>query len=92
MKSRLLHDFPIQLCTKLNDLKFEIPNNFWGGAHRASSPDPCPLFLERRSRFGPYVIKIVPPKVVNWRHCKRSARDAEGALKGPPGKCSQYDP
>ena len=34
--------FRCQVYTRLNYLKFEIPKIFWGGAHRALSPDPSP--------------------------------------------------
>ena len=34
--------FQFQVYTRLNYLKFEIPKIFWGGAHRAPSPDPSP--------------------------------------------------
>ena len=34
-----------QICTKMNGLKFDFSKNFWGGAHRAPSPDPSPRFL-----------------------------------------------
>ena len=39
------------LCTKMNDFKFDFTKNFWGGAHRAPSPDPSPVF----SRTSPSV-------------------------------------
>ena len=53
MKSRLFPDSLFNYTPKLNDLKFEIPKIFWGGAHRASSPRPLPpLFLGLRPRFG----------------------------------------
>ena len=35
----------LQICTKMNDLKFDFSNIFWGGAHRAPSPDPFPRFF-----------------------------------------------
>ena len=34
-----------QICTKMNNLKFDFSTNFWGGAHRAPSPDPSPRFF-----------------------------------------------
>ena len=42
-----------QICTKMNDFKFDFSKIFWGGAHRAPSPDPSPrFFLGLRPRFG----------------------------------------
>ena len=34
-----------QICTKMNGFKFDFSKIFWGGAHRASSPDPSPRFF-----------------------------------------------
>ena len=34
-----------QIYTKMNGFKFEFSKNFWGGAHRAPSPDPSPRFF-----------------------------------------------
>ena len=43
-----------QIRTKINGFKFKFSNIFWGGAHRAPSPDPSPrFFLGLCSRFGP---------------------------------------
>ena len=33
-----------QICTKMNDFKFDFSKNFWG-AHRAPSPDPSSRFF-----------------------------------------------
>ena len=42
-----------QICTKMNDFKFDFSKIFWGGAHRAPSPRPLPpFFLGLRPRFG----------------------------------------
>ena len=41
IKSRLFQNFCFKY-NRLNDFKFEIPKIFWGGAHRAPSPDPFP--------------------------------------------------
>ena len=38
----IISRFRFQVYTRLNYLKFEIPKIFWGGAHRAPSPDPSP--------------------------------------------------
>ena len=35
-----------QICTKMNDFKFDFSTIFWGGAHRAPSPDLSPLFSQ----------------------------------------------
>ena len=40
-----------QICTKMNGFKIDISKIFWGGAHRAPSPDPSP----RLSRASPSV-------------------------------------
>ena len=40
-----------QICTKMNGFKFDFLKIFWGGAHRAPSPDPSPVF----SRASPSV-------------------------------------
>ena len=34
-----------QICTKMNNFKFDFSKIFWGGAHGASSPDPSPSFF-----------------------------------------------
>ena len=34
-----------QICTKMNGFKFDFSKIFWGGAHRAPSPDPSPRFF-----------------------------------------------
>ena len=39
------------MCTKMNGFKFDFSKIFWGGAHRAPSPDPSPAF----SRASPSV-------------------------------------
>ena len=37
----------------MNGFKFDFSKFFWGGAHRAPSPDPSPrFFLGLRPRFG----------------------------------------
>ena len=37
----------------MNGFKFDFSKIFWGGAHRAPSPDPSPrFFLGLRPRFG----------------------------------------
>ena len=33
-----------QICTKMSGFKFDFSKIFWGGAHRAPSPDPSPRF------------------------------------------------
>ena len=33
------------MCTKMSGLKFDFSKIFWGGAHRAPSPDPSPRFF-----------------------------------------------
>ena len=35
----------LQICTKMNGFKFDFSKIFWGGAHRAPSPDPSPRFF-----------------------------------------------
>ena len=35
----------VQQCTKLHHFMFEFSKIFWGGAHRAPSPDPSPRFF-----------------------------------------------
>ena len=42
LKNPLNARFRFQVYTRLNYLKFEISKFFWGGAHRAPSPDPSP--------------------------------------------------
>ena len=34
--------FSLQLCSKMHGFKYEFSKFFWGGAHRAPSPDPSP--------------------------------------------------
>ena len=48
LKNPLNARFRFQVYTRLNYLKFEISKFFWGGAHRAPSPDPSPA-LSRAS-------------------------------------------
>ena len=80
----IISRFSFQIYTKLNNLKFEIPKIFWGGADRAPSPDPSPA-LSRASpsirasplnlgRFAPS-IRVSPdsnpPTFEAWlRPCK----------------------
>ena len=33
------------MCTEMNGFKFDFSKIFWGGAHRAPSPDPSPRFF-----------------------------------------------
>ena len=35
----------LQICTKMNGFKFDFSKIFWGGGHRAPSPDPFPRFF-----------------------------------------------
>ena len=35
----------LQISTKMNDSKFDFSKIFWGGVHRAPSPDPSPRFF-----------------------------------------------
>jgi hypothetical protein len=37
--------FSLELYTRLHCFKYEFSNIFWGGAHRAPSPDPSPRFF-----------------------------------------------
>ena len=37
--------FLFQMYTRLHGFKFKFLKNFWGGAHRAPSPDPSPRFI-----------------------------------------------
>ena len=34
-----------QICTKMHGFKIDFSKIFWGGAHRAPSPDPSPRFF-----------------------------------------------
>ena len=47
IEGSIISRFPFQFnsCSyiSLNDLKFEISEIFWGGAHRTTSPDPSPI-------------------------------------------------
>ena len=51
--------FQFQVYTRLNYLKFEIPKIFWGGAHRAPSPDPSPA----HSRASPSNLGRFAPSI-----------------------------
>ena len=44
--------FSLQLYTKMHGFKYEFSKFFWGGAHRAPSPDPLPLNLRLHLRFS----------------------------------------
>ena len=45
--------FSLQLYSKMHGFKYEFSKFFWGGAHRAPSPDPLPdLNLRLRRRFS----------------------------------------
>ena len=57
--------FPFLQYTRLNDLKFEIPKIFWGGAHRAPSPDPSPTLSQALPsiRASPSNLKRFVPSI-----------------------------
>ena len=46
----------LQICTRMNGFKFDFSKIFWGGVHRAPSPNPSPAFSRAspsvRPRFG----------------------------------------
>ena len=77
----IISRFPFQLYTKLNNLKFEIPKNFWRGAHshRAPSPGPSPALSRASpsiraspSNIGHFALSIqaspdsAPPTFETW--------------------------
>ena len=45
-----VHSMP-QICTKMNGFKIDFSKLFWGGAHRAPSPDPAPNFSRALPSF-----------------------------------------
>ena len=56
-----------QICTKMNDFKFDFSKIFWGGAHRAPLPRPLPHVFSRASpsvRASPSILRRFAPSIL----------------------------
>ena len=75
----IISRFRFQVYTRLNYLKFEIPKIFWGGAHRAPSPDPSPA-LSRASQ----TIRASPSNLGRFALSIRASPDSDPPTFEPP--------